>query len=136
MRTANWHGICIISFVPECSAQLERWGVSVWSLMPLPPPGKTPLAPDADGGRSGRTAPPPGCFSARNFGNAEQRGKIASLFQQIVEAVAIEHLHEGRKCLGERARQSARGRDDARSEERRVGKECVSTCRSRWSPYH
>src|SRR3546814_1745875 len=28
-------------------------------------------------------------------------------------------------------------RDDRlRSEERRVGKECVSTCRSRWSPYH
>src|SRR3546814_15017210 len=23
-----------------------------------------------------------------------------------------------------------------RSEERRVGKECVSTCRSRWTPYH
>src|SRR3546814_3443102 len=23
-----------------------------------------------------------------------------------------------------------------RSEERRVGKECASTCRSRWSPYH
>src|SRR3546814_12445607 len=23
-----------------------------------------------------------------------------------------------------------------RSEERRVGKECVSTCRSRWAPYH
>src|SRR3546814_13868391 len=26
--------------------------------------------------------------------------------------------------------------DLSRSEERRVGKECVSTCRSRWSPYH
>src|SRR3546814_14190622 len=26
-------------------------------------------------------------------------------------------------------------RTDDRSEERRVGKECVSTCRSRWSPY-
>src|SRR3546814_1571277 len=26
--------------------------------------------------------------------------------------------------------------DPPRSEERRVGKECVSTCRSRWSPYH
>src|SRR3546814_3719266 len=26
--------------------------------------------------------------------------------------------------------------NDYRSEERRVGKECVSTCRSRWSPYH
>src|SRR3546814_4894120 len=27
-------------------------------------------------------------------------------------------------------------RTRSRSEERRVGKECVSTCRSRWSPYH
>src|SRR3546814_15054878 len=26
--------------------------------------------------------------------------------------------------------------DGLRSEARRVGKECVSTCRSRWSPYH
>src|SRR3546814_5753028 len=32
------------------------------------------------------------------------------------------------------ASQSAAGL--TRSEERRVGKECVSTCRSRWSPYH
>src|SRR3546814_2622754 len=29
-----------------------------------------------------------------------------------------------------------RGREQHRSEERRVGNECVSTCRSRWSPYH
>src|SRR3546814_15982982 len=38
-----------------------------------------------------------------------------------------------------RARHAAiRTRSSApmRSEERRVGKECVSTCRSRWSPYH
>src|SRR3546814_5659531 len=37
------------------------------------------------------------------------------------------------------AREIFARRDDhdiARSEERRVGKECVSTCRSRWSPYH
>src|SRR3546814_17119762 len=27
-------------------------------------------------------------------------------------------------------------REMNRSEERRVGKECVSTCRSRWSPYN
>src|SRR3546814_3389462 len=27
-------------------------------------------------------------------------------------------------------------KDSLRSEERRVGQECVSTCRSRWSPYH
>src|SRR3546814_10648248 len=47
---------------------------------------------------------------------------------------------------GERTRGDARGRHGVgacrrqprrrRSEERRVGKECVSTCRSRWSPYN
>src|SRR3546814_7910121 len=47
------------------------------------------------------------------------------------------------QCLryGRRRRNGDRGRLEAspgpdRSEERRVGKECVSTCRSRWSPYH
>ena len=28
------------------------------------------------------------------------------------------------------------GLETARSEERRVGKECFRLCRSRWSPYH
>src|SRR3546814_1599582 len=43
---------------------------------------------------------------------------------------------------GAELEQCALGRRDQfrrltqRSEERRVGKECVSTCRSRWSPYH
>src|SRR3546814_15429080 len=50
-----------------------------------------------------------------------------------------------RKREGKCRRQEHGGRGDsrhcatapgARSEERRVGKECVSTCRSRWSPYH
>src|SRR3546814_2578331 len=36
----------------------------------------------------------------------------------------------------ERAMKSEQGLKQWRSEERRVGKECVSTCRSRWSPYH
>src|SRR3546814_13339029 len=31
---------------------------------------------------------------------------------------------------------AAQDRRHPRSEERRVGKECVSTCRSRWAPYH
>src|SRR3546814_9889448 len=34
------------------------------------------------------------------------------------------------------AHEAVRPTASARSEERRVGKECVSTCRSRWSPYH
>src|SRR3546814_4139955 len=33
-------------------------------------------------------------------------------------------------------RPTNRCRAAQRSEERRVGKECVSTCRYRWSPYH
>src|SRR3546814_14345458 len=34
------------------------------------------------------------------------------------------------------AAENLEGGSGIRSEERRVGKECVSTCRSRWSPYH
>src|SRR3546814_15541433 len=37
---------------------------------------------------------------------------------------------------GPRRKKWPRGLEHARSEARRVGKECVSTCRSRWSPYH
>src|SRR3546814_13919796 len=46
------------------------------------------------------------------------------------------------RCLESRLPASKRLRtlrvlaDHWRSEERRVGKECVSTCRYRWSPYH
>ena len=32
--------------------------------------------------------------------------------------------------------EAAREAAEARSEERRVGKECLRLCRSRWSPYH
>src|SRR3546814_12489206 len=35
-----------------------------------------------------------------------------------------------------KVRAQSPGAEYRRSEERRVGKECVSTCRSRWSPYH
>src|SRR3546814_15232613 len=41
-----------------------------------------------------------------------------------------------KKALNERSVIFASAPHLARSEERRVGKECVSTCRSRWSPYH
>src|SRR3546814_3177922 len=55
-----------------------------------------------------------GPFRLRNRG--EQRARIGFSDRQCVAADnCVEHT---------------------RSEERRVGKECVSTCRSRWSPYH
>src|SRR3546814_1779048 len=37
--------------------------------------------------------------------------------------------------LGRDTAQDGDQHGQCRSEERRVGKECVSTCRSRWSPY-
>src|SRR3546814_12074000 len=58
-------------------------------------------------------------------------------------ARAIEHLREqgagtlaniGQRCFTDRG--ELRGQLGVRSEARRVGKECVSTCRSRGSPYH
>src|SRR3546814_11804497 len=46
--------------------------------------------------------------------------RLAALARNLVETVGVEGAI--RYC--------------SRSEERRVGKDCVSTCRSRWSPYH
>src|SRR3546814_15308906 len=40
------------------------------------------------------------------------------------------------RVKGALAGQDVRASEILRSEERRVGKECVSTCRSRWWPYH
>src|SRR3546814_16111409 len=42
----------------------------------------------------------------------------------------------GGKVSGRAAREDGKSRTKTRSEERRVGKEWVSTCRSRWYPYH
>src|SRR3546814_11072336 len=42
----------------------------------------------------------------------------------------------GTRCRTSSVASRCAGRVASRSEERRVGKECVSTCRSRWSPYH
>src|SRR3546814_8316288 len=39
-------------------------------------------------------------------------------------------------CISQLVAKMNQGEQPSRSEERRVGKECVSTCRSRWSPYH
>src|SRR3546814_4659428 len=56
----------------------------------------------------------------------------------VVEIVVDKDVVEGRKdpvrVYADKAKEAAG--DAARSAERRVGKECVSTCRFRWSPYH
>src|SRR3546814_19921445 len=51
-----------------------------------------------------------------------------------VAAMAVQN-GTGRLVLGNHAPTTIMT-GNTRSEERRVGTECVSTCRSRWSPYH
>src|SRR3546814_19370622 len=53
-----------------------------------------------------------------------------------VQAIAGKRESNQAERLGYAPRAAIIHRDHLRSEERRVGKECVSTCRSRWSPYH
>src|SRR3546814_15791203 len=56
---------------------------------------------------------------------AGRRQAEAGLLQQLDAQHVLELAH---RTMHRRLRQ--------KSEERRVGTECVSTCRSRWSPYH
>src|SRR3546814_14819256 len=55
--------------------------------------------------------------------------------QAAIEA-ALELAYADRPARNEVVDDAKPALDDARSAERRVGKECVSTCISRWSPLH
>src|SRR3546814_2633863 len=56
--------------------------------------------------------------------NALRKDRVADR-DPVIVAIAVDQFVPRPACA-----------DMVRSEERRVGKECVSTCRSRWSPYH
>src|SRR3546814_11929564 len=76
---------------------------------------------------------------------AADPGESEDVVDQHPEVVArlLAHAEAARRSLGD-ARIGIAGADvrevgrveHPRSDERRVGKECVSTCRSRWSPDH
>src|SRR3546814_13434609 len=61
------------------------------------------------------------------------RAVLTLIVAQQTPAVQREAVAHLQACHGMSERRACRV---TRSEERRVGKECVSTCRSRWSPYH
>src|SRR3546814_15513258 len=60
---------------------------------------------------------------------------VAHLADHLIRA-ALDVVIEYDADLLAREKVHKAGQMAKRSEERRVGKECVSTCRSRWSPYH
>src|SRR3546814_14229965 len=69
---------------------------------------------------------------ACGFKRCAKTGTVQQLLDK--NAVAIIQTHHIHLQLAENDQRILR--HIGRSEERRVGKECVSTCRSRWSPYH
>src|SRR3546814_12468281 len=79
---------------------------------------------------------------ARALSDDELREWTALSDRLLARPSFMERLSPSRWIASWRRRQlfKQEGLTDApafgRSEERRVGKECVSTCRSRWSPYH
>src|SRR3546814_1914042 len=82
-------------------------------------------------------------------GNAERDARIVlqasfgdtfAACRAIAELALVETTQRRRDAVLLRTPPPLRGErhrlDLHRSDERRVGKACVSTCRSRWSPYH
>src|SRR3546814_20355102 len=63
------------------------------------------------------------------------RKVVDDLRNELEHRIARHREHQPGKFTVECEEVADRGRRFFRSEERRVGKECVSTCRSRWSPY-
>src|SRR3546814_19087027 len=65
-------------------------------------------------------------------------GDVVALAEPVVRVGRIGAARVALQEFLEQARRFivATALERVRSEERRVGKECVSTCRSRWSPYH
>src|SRR3546814_20592251 len=83
--------------------------------------GENPSAARRTTRQSGRQKRGHGMMNSRNSRYRKQILAAVSLIGMVVAQNAA-------------AQEQAAQTD--RSEERRVGKECVSTCRSRWSPYH
>src|SRR3546814_4461150 len=77
------------------------------------------------------------CSSDLQSGRDKARGYEAPHAETFPQYKGGNQRGEENACLSQ-GRDHAHWRDSQspdRSEERRVGKECVSTCRSRWSPY-
>src|SRR3546814_8965756 len=75
----------------------------------------------------------PGNGAAQSL--ARRAVRLADTYLPLSGSNAVEPC-SGDPLMNVRSSRFLRPYKPGRSEERRVGKECVSTCRSRWSPYH
>src|SRR3546814_6195918 len=75
-------------------------------------------------------------ISARDDGSGLAHPRLVQRERREGGAARIGDIAFGRGAAACRCGAAWPVADEPRSEERRVGKECVSTCRSRWSPYH
>src|SRR3546814_503190 len=66
----------------------------------------------------------------------EKWGEMVTAAIEVKDGMSIDTAELLALCKERLGSIKAPKQIDIRSEERRVGKECVSTCRSRWSPYH
>ena len=64
------------------------------------------------------------------------RSLVEVAFEQDAVSTIQEEVRQILTVFSETNLKTFLSQENVRSEERRVGKECVSTCRSRWSPYH
>src|SRR3546814_12931366 len=97
--------------VDEEGGKMRRWRKGSRAIASVLPP------------EPSLSAPPP----EQDLIVAGRASKLCRALQQQTEhrrSIIVGELHQTRL------------HHQARSEERRVGKECVSTCRFRWSPYH
>ena len=62
--------------------------------------------------------------------------RVEGFDEKILACAKEEFLEKGYTDASIRTIAQNAGVSTSRSEERRVGKECLRLCRSRWSPYH
>src|SRR3546814_11605181 len=67
---------------------------------------------------------------------AERRRKAGDLLERVGIGPHLFQRYLAQLSGGQLQRAAIARALTTRSEERRVGQECVSTCRYRWSPYH
>src|SRR3546814_10999191 len=118
MRISDWSS-------DVCSSDLRP----KWHNYPLGPSNRPLPQYPAGGAKTGRggkrnrfeNPPSAGAWAAQSDGNPSLAGLVGAREARLCSArfVAVCTFYQWR----------------TRSEERRVGKECVSTCRSRWSQY-